>query len=75
VLLDSGLSVAPTEPFMEELEETLGGVPVQFDYPRDAEMRPNGNGHSNGGGNGHGAPHAGAYGSRGENGSTLSDGA
>ncbi|HEX9841634.1 MAG TPA: DNA polymerase III subunit alpha, partial [bacterium] len=75
VLLDSGLSVAPTEPFMEELEETLGGAPVQFDYPRDAEMRPNGNGHSNGGGNGHGAPHAGAYGSRGENGSTLSDGA
>jgi DNA polymerase-3 subunit alpha len=39
VLLEAGLGVTPSEPFVEELEECLGALPMQFEYPRDADAR------------------------------------
>jgi DNA-binding CsgD family transcriptional regulator len=45
VLLDAGLAVQPGDAFLEELEECLGAVPLQFDYAPDGGSRPpNGNG-------------------------------
>jgi len=68
VLLDAGISVAPSEPFMEELEDFLGPVAVQFDYPRDAEVRQPGRG------NGRGTPHPASYAPpRGESYGPISD--
>ena len=54
VVLDAGVSIAPTGDFMEELEEVLRDNPITFDYPREARLPLKGNG--NGGGNGRGHP-------------------
>jgi DNA polymerase III subunit alpha len=40
VRLDTGLAVTPSEALMEELEEIVGPLAAQFDYPREADARP-----------------------------------
>ena len=57
VLLEAGLTVAPTDRLLEELEQLLGPLALQFDYPREAEGRLAGRGGGHGNGNGHGNGH------------------
>ncbi|MCH9045849.1 MAG: DNA polymerase III subunit alpha [SAR324 cluster bacterium] len=44
VLIDAGVSVAPGEAFMEELEAFLGDAVIAFDYPRESRATVPGNG-------------------------------